>query len=154
MQLSQNRGKKNHRKLLADLISRSELSVLCSGWLKHDGLVELLPVIDLGLTKKAVITIYSNEEHTEENAKKAIAERSAIKHFIMSKQCRYLHSKLYYFEHKDKYTALIGSANITYGGLVRNEELSVHITGFVGDGQQRQILDYLDELRRILQTRP
>jgi HKD family nuclease len=150
MQLSRNRGKQNHRKQLVDLIGRSEVSVLCSGWLKHDGLVELLPVIDVGLAKKAIITIYSNEEHTEEAAKKAIAERAEVKHFIISKQCKYLHSKLYYFEHGDEFTALVGSANITYGGLVRNEELSVHFTGRVGDSQQQQIRGYLDELREIL----
>jgi phosphatidylserine/phosphatidylglycerophosphate/cardiolipin synthase-like enzyme len=152
MELSRNRGKQNHRKQLVDLIGRSEVSVLCSAWLKHDGLVELLPVIDVGLAQNASITIYSNEEHTEEAAEKAIAERAALKHFIISKQYKYLHSKLYYFEHGGQFTALIGSANITYGGLVRNEELSVRITGRVGDDQQQKILGYLDELREVLRV--
>lgn len=152
MQLKRNRGKQNHRKLLAGLIGRSEVSVLCSGWLKHDGLVELLPAIDRGLSHNAAITIYSNKEHTEEKAIAAIAARSAIRHVIMRKQCRYLHSKLYYFEHAGEYTALVGSANITYGGLVRNEELSVRIIGQAGDGQQKLILEYLEELQRISQA--
>jgi HKD family nuclease len=112
--------------------------------------VELLPAIDCGLSNQAAITVYSNEEHTEGQAIAAIAERPAIKHFVMTKESRYLHSKLYYFEHGGEYTAIIGSANITYGGLVRNEELSVRIEGEIGDTQQRQILCYLDEFKRIL----
>lgn len=154
MQLKKNRGKQNHRKLLVDLISRSDVSILCSGWLKYDGLVELLPAIDCGLSNHATITVYSNEEHTEEQAIAAIAERPALKHFIMSKQCRYLHTKLYYFEHSGEYAAIIGSANITHGGLVRNEELSVRIGGRVGDSEQQQILDYLDELQRTFRAMP
>jgi len=152
MELSRNRGKHNHRKQLVDLIGRSEVSILCSGWLKHDGLVELLPAIDAGLANSASITVYSNEEHTEEAAEKALAERTALKHFIISKQCKYLHSKLYYFETGGQFTALIGSANITYGGLVRNEELSVRITGCFGDDQHQKICVYLDELREVLRV--
>lgn len=149
MLFQKNCGKNNHKKLLLDLLQRSEVSILCSGWLKHDGLVELLPSIDYGLSNQAAITVYSNAEHTDEKAIATIACRPEIKHFLVSKQSRYLHTKLYYFQRGDEYTAIIGSANITYGGLVRNEELSVRMEGGIDDIQHRQILEYLNGLRKL-----
>jgi HKD family nuclease len=59
---------------------------------------------------------------------------------------RYLHTKLYYFENGDSYTAMIGSANLTKGGLGCNEELSLVLNGSHGDAGHAQITQYLAEL--------
>lgn len=61
----------------------------------------------------------------------------------------YLHSKLYYFETGETYTALIGSANITKGGLATNHELSVRFAGSIGDEKHRQLTSYIAALQEI-----
>jgi len=151
MRLHKNVGKSNHRKLLSKLISESEVSVLCSGWIKNTGVEKLRPAIDRALANNAVITIFSNEDHTDPKAAETLKGILNLEHFVAGKKDKCLHSKIYYFEKSGEYTAIIGSANITYGGLVGSEELSVGIEGIVGDDQHKQIQEYLNGLRSTLQ---
>lgn len=149
MLLQLNANKNNHRKALAELIKGSEISVLCSGWLKHAGLKHILPAIDLALKNKSQITIYSNKKHTDSAAIESLKSRESILHTIVDDSAKYLHSKIYYFESAGKYKAIIGSANITSGGLISNEELSVSLTGTIGDSQNNQIKKYLARLKTV-----
>lgn len=150
MRIQRNVGKDNHRKLFASLISESERSVLCSGWLKYSGLKLLLPSIDDAINKGARIVVYSNDQHTEPEAADALALRPALQHVIASGAHRYLHTKLFYFLKGENYTAVIGSANLTEGGLVKNEELSIIISGKKSDLTQEQLEDYVLELSTSL----
>jgi HKD family nuclease len=156
MRIQQNVGKDNHEKLFASLINESERSVLCSGWLKYSGLKLLLPSIDSAISQGAQIVVYSNEQHTELEAVDALASRPTLKHVIASGAHRYLHTKLFYFEKGENYTAVIGSANVTEGGLVNNEELSIIFTGIKSDSTHKQFEDYLlalpTALRRASRT--
>ena len=149
MQLVQNRGHRNHRATIASLIKSSKRSVLCSGWIKVEGVRALLPAIDSALLNGASITIYSSEKETLPDAIAAIPDRPGLEHLIVPHGRMYLHSKLYYFEQGTNYTVLIGSANITYGGLVKNNELSVRFTGSVGDEKHRELTSYMEELQQI-----
>lgn len=139
MHLQLNANKNNHRKILAELIKRSEVSVLCSGWLKHAGLEHLLPAIDHALKNKSQITVYSNKKHTDSEAIESLKSRELALHMVVDDSAKYLHSKIYYFERAGEYKAIIGSANITNGGLISNEELSVNLAGTIGDSQNNQI---------------
>jgi len=149
MLLQLNAKKDNHRKILSELIKRSEVSVLCSGWLKHAGLEHLLPAIDHALKNKSQITIYSNKKHTDNEAIEALKSRESILHVVVDDSAKYLHSKIYYFEIASEYKAIIGSANITNGGLISNEELSVNLAGTIGDSQNNQIKKYLTRLKTV-----
>lgn len=149
MLLQLNANVDNHRKTLAELIERSEISVLCSGWLKHAGLKHLLPSIDRALKNKSQITIYSNKKHTDIKAIESLKTREPILHVVVDDSVKYLHSKIYYFESAGEYSAIIGSANITRGGLTSNEELSVNLTGTIGDNQNNQIKKYLARLKTV-----
>lgn len=151
MRLQRNRGRDNHRRLLANLIATSDLSVLCTGWLKHQGLKLLLKSIRQATLNGARVIIYSNREHTEVGAIRELQKFGlSVKHFIAEEEHRYLHTKLYYFEGKGQYTAIVGSANITNGALTSNEELSVHITGIIDDPVQWQLKTYIGELNEHL----
>jgi HKD family nuclease len=146
MIVQRNVGNDNHGKVLAAFIGESERMVLCSGWLDYPGLELLLPSLDLALARGAAIRVYSNKKHTKAGAARALAKRSAITHVIADNTRRYLHTKLYYFENGDSYTAMIGSANLTKGGLGCNEELSLVLNGSHGDAGHAQITQYLAEL--------
>lgn len=143
--------KKNHLAHLARLIAESEYSVLCSGWVKADGLELLREAIDVAVQRGASITLYSDHENTRDGVREALARWPTLGHGIATKPR--LHTKLYYFERAGRYTALIGSGNITKGGLRTNEELSVQLTGQVGEPQQAQIAAYLAHLAKLYPPR-
>ena len=146
MKLITNLKSDNHRKLLNQLILSSNKIVICSGWMKFNGLQKILSSLDKAIENNASITVFSNKEHTEEKAINALKERSHIKHIIADNQHRYLHSKIFHFENDKNFTSIIGSANITYGGLISNEELSVELSGVIGSNEHNEITQYLETL--------
>ena len=149
MQLYRNLRNANHTQLLSELIRKSELSVLCSGWIKLPGLERLLPAMDWALEQNAAkIVVYSNFKQTLEGVSEALAARKTLTHRMVIGP-KPLHTKLYYFETKGHYTAVIGSANITEGGLFGNEELSIVMTGTEGDTTYSQIQHYLGKLASL-----
>jgi HKD family nuclease len=142
----------DHHKLLSDLILSSEESVLCSGWIKPDGIRALAPAIESAISKRAKITILSNKNHTKGDAPEIIAQWPEVTHVMARKKHQTLHSKIYYFQTGNEYTAIIGSANLTKGGLSTSQELSVHLHGKVGEDLQKEIREYLNELQNQIQT--
>ncbi|MBR8254337.1 phospholipase D family protein [Burkholderia ambifaria] len=97
------------------------------------------------------MTVYSNrppkkQEETEEEAIEVLA-RLGAEHVIVERDF-YLHAKIYYFEAHGRYHAVLGSANLTDGGLRRNEEVSVLLTGEIGDDQHYEVAAYLKHLDR------
>lgn len=146
MLLQTNSGKRKHVHLLSDLIKKSEVSILCSGWIKLPGLEALLPSIDAAIANGAAITVYSNLKDTKEGVVPALASRTGLIHRMVGPHSRALHTKIYYFESGDEYTAMIGSANITKGGLSANEELSVTMRGARGDPLFLELQQYLTTL--------
>ena len=57
-----------------------------------------------------------------------------------------MHQKIYYFKKDKEFTAIIGSGNITKGGLESNEELSIGLKGVVGSHSHKEIVKYLDKM--------
>lgn len=153
MKILTNNGDSKHRDLLVSLIKDADKAILCSGWLKLAGLNLVLPVIKDAANRGATLILYSNDKHTESKATEALRAIPGVAHVIVSHEYRYLHSKLYYFESGRQYTAMVGSANITEGGLVSNEELSVILEGTLGDRQHDQLAGYLNELRDLANVR-
>jgi len=152
IKLTHNLKTANHQELLASLIASSEESVLCSGWIKPEGILALAPAIEEAIIKNAKITIFSDQGHTKKNSAGIIANWPAVTHLMAGKRHGTLHSKIYYFQTGNEYTAVIGSANITKGGLSASQELSVHLNGKVGDALQKEIRAHLNELQCHLQT--
>lgn len=62
-----------------------------------------------------------------------------------------MHTKLYEFHSAQETTALIGSANLTGGGLVRNTELSIETTVTQGSHLQRELDDTWNVLEALSQ---
>ena len=146
MLLQTNTETYRHKHLLAELIKKSELSILCSGWIKLPGLKDLFPAIDSALENGAEIIVYSNLKQTLDGVAGELASRSGLTHHMVDDTRRALHTKIYYFETGEQYTAVIGSANITKGGLSGNEELSVRLAGTKGDQLYHQLQQYLQSL--------
>lgn len=140
---------KSHLATLKKIIESSEEIVICSGWMKMCGLSELLPTMDIALTRGASIRVYTNREHTESGCIEALAARKQIIHANVPKPT-YLHTKLYYGRQGSSYIAMIGSANVTAGGLWKNEELSQVVNGVVDDPLHSQLAPYLKTLSGLM----
>lgn len=133
---------------LRALLSMSDQIVICSGWMKACGLSPLLKDIDRAVSRGAKISVYTNQEHTEPACVDRLADVAGLKHFNVVRPI-YLHTKFYYGEKADSYSAILGSANITSGGLWKNEELSYQVQGDIGDDAHAQLALYLKRLSAL-----
>ena len=57
------------------------------------------------------------------------------------------HPKLYVFERRASYDAIIGSSNLTQGGFNTNVESNVHLSGSTSDKLFAQLLGFIEEAR-------
>lgn len=151
IELNLNSENQNHQNLLSSLIENSEESILCSGWLKVEGVKSIENAIKKAHENNFSVAIISNFAHTHKRATKLIGKWANVRHFMTKASARTLHSKVYYFRTGNGYTAIVGSANITEGGLVSSDEASLKVVGTVGDDFHGQLKSYLDGLRSELE---
>lgn len=114
---------------------------MCSGHLKFGGVKAIEDELKKAVDRGARVIFYSNEKHTERDAAEALA-KLGVEHIVVDHSRAYLHTKLYCFEAGDRYSAIVGSANITKAALTSNEELSYVVDGIKGDPQHRQLAAY------------
>jgi HKD family nuclease len=139
--------RKSHLSVVKEILSENDEIVLCSGWMKMCGLSELLPLIDEALARNAKVSIYTNAEHTQASCVAALSQRLSVTHSNVKNP--YLHTKLYYGRTRDSFIAMTGSANVTAGGLWRNEEFSQLSYGGIGDPTHAPLEAYLKKLSRL-----
>ena len=135
---------------LRNLMASFDQIFLCSGWMKRSGLSHLLCDIRGAANRGAEITVFSNLKHTQRSCTNMLAKVIGLKHHrVALPLC--LHTKLYYGRRGNRYRAILGSANITSGGLWESEELSYLIDGHVGDEAYLQLAPYLQKLSSLAQ---
>lgn len=140
-------GKNNdHSKLICGLIDKSVKIMICSGHFKKDILELQFNPIKIASDRNVSVEIISNRQNTKPETINEINKYSGISLFVTKKRSRYLHSKIYYFEHENGFTALIGSANLTKGAQSTNEELSVLIEDKLNSPQHVEVLNYFKRL--------
>lgn len=142
----------NHSDVINGLIRKSNKIILCSGWIKQPGIQKIYKSLEKASEAGATIIIYSNSKHTTKAAEKLIFKCKNIEYIIVNNK-KNLHSKIYYFEHNETFSAIIGSANLTGGGLSKNEELSVLITGNKNSDIHISITSYLNTLKELATTK-
>ncbi|QAY94300.1 hypothetical protein CUN63_29300 [Pseudomonas sp. ACM7] len=113
--------------------------------MKACGLSPLLKHLDNAIARGSRITIYTNHEHTDQDCVESLAGMGGLRHINVPRPT-YLHTKLYYGRSGESYTAILGSANVTSGGLWKNEELSCQVSGRVTDDSHEQLALYLQRL--------
>lgn len=139
-----------HLEELNKLIIQSQKIILCSGWIFLNGLKLLNKSLLQAIENKSEILIYSSQEHTKTNVIKKL-KKINIPHKILKKELGKVHTKLYYFEDTETFTAIIGSANISDGGLLNNSELSIKITDKVGSNEYKELQEYILSLDALSQ---
>lgn len=139
--------RESHLSVVKDILKGYDEIVLCSGWMKMCGLSEILPLIDEALARNAKVSIYTNAEHTQASCVSAFSQRMGVTHSNVKNP--YLHAKLYYGRTRDSFVAMTGSANVTAGGLWKNEEFSQLTYGGVRDPVHAPLEAYLKKLSRL-----
>jgi HKD family nuclease len=142
------RKSKSHLTVLKNILEQYDEIVICSGWMKMCGLGEILPMIDGAVSRGARIAVYTNTSHAEEVCVAALQARSGLTH--MNVGTPYLHTKLYYGRNGDSFIAMVGSANVTAGGLWKNEELSQVLSGQTSDAIHAQYAAYIKKLSALM----
>jgi len=148
MQFITNSKTYNHKQAICELLEWAEKCVLCTSFLDRKGVKHLSRSISSGIEKRNLdIVIFSNGEkkYTQNSATQAVASIKGLKHKVTNGKRR-LHSKLYYFEKENNFIAIIGSANITHNGLIKNIEFSTKINGVVGSNEHQAIQRNIKEL--------
>lgn len=133
----------NHLTAIRKSLSDAENAVICSGHLKLGGIDILSEELKKAIGRGARIAFYSNLEDTDSRAAVAL-KKLGVEHIVVNGF--YLHTKLYFFETGENFSAYIGSANITQNALTSNEEFSVLLTGKKGDDHYREITAYMTYL--------
>ncbi|WP_415895279.1 phospholipase D-like domain-containing protein [Neptuniibacter sp. PT34_22] len=150
MKFISNTANSNHKLALCELLEWADKCILCTSFLDGKGVKHLSKPLSSGIKNRALeATIYSNGEskYTKSCAIREISKINGLAH-ITTNGNRRLHSKVYYFEKGNDFTAIIGSANITHNGLVRNIELSTMVSGKTGSYEHQEIYSKLLELER------
>lgn len=148
MQIITNLSKsRSHLTAINSILEGANDIVICSGWMRMCGLNAILPAIDIALAKGAQISVYTNAKHTDAGCVEALRGRPSLTHFNMVKP--YLHTKLYYGRMGESFVAMVGSANITSGGLWKNEELSQLVSAVVSDPIHAHYMNYIEKLTRL-----
>jgi HKD family nuclease len=157
IQIISNSNKTNHLDYILKYLAIADEVWIATAFLKNSGLALLLPAIRKHVLTKKPIQIIAGQNFglTEPEALKTI-------HGLFNKQinaCLYLnkaddkqsifHPKLFVFRLGNKGIIITGSANITNGGLVSNEEVSTCIEVPISDPNWKQVLDYYTKITSV-----
>tara|TARA_R110002033_G_C3863195_1_gene236631 strand:+ start:21 stop:1547 length:1527 start_codon:yes stop_codon:yes gene_type:complete len=125
MKLITNNSSKNHKSEIINSLEKTEELTICVAFLKSSGLNLILDKIE-ELNIKATFYIGLDFYLTEPKALKSIYKSKSTLYLTKVEEITY-HSKIYYFKNKKLNSAIIGSANLTKGGLDKNIETSISI---------------------------
>jgi HKD family nuclease len=139
------KGEHSHLATIKKALADAHIISMCSGHLKFGGIKAIADELKQAVDRGARVIFYSNDKHTEQDAADELATLG-VEHIVVDHSRSYLHTKLYYFETADRYSAIVGSANITKAALTSNEELSYVVDGVKGDPQHQQLAAYLEHL--------
>ena len=138
-----------HKVQLEKLLLKADRIIICSGWLLNDGIKLIENALKTAIRNEATIIIYSSVKHTEKKELNKLKKYSNFTHKILAKSTGKVHTKLYYFKHGSTFTAIVGSANITKGGLQVNKELSIKIEDSIGSENYNELQSYIMSLDKL-----
>lgn len=156
MKLITNTKDESHASVLCKLIRESDSCFLCTSFLSADGLEIILPpLLESIKSNQLDVHIVSNGEakYTRPAIIRRLSKVLELKHCVFDATKKRLHTKLYSFEGPVGYTCLVGSANLTRNGLLKNEELSVMYEGEVGSVEHGSIASYRDSLLKQMEIK-
>ncbi|WP_431471856.1 hypothetical protein I5168_11495 [Nonlabens sp. SCSIO 43208] len=152
--LVHNIGASNHLHVIKDLIKSSDELWLATAFLKMSGLNLLLPLIKKHVKASKPILIIAGQNFglTDPEALKTLFQlfKNQINaHLFIDKaadKSKVFHPKLFLFRTKDTGFIVSGSANITAGGLISNQEVSIHIQTDTSSKEWENAITYFNHI--------
>lgn len=154
VELLHNKSEENHLKSLLNLIANADEIYLATAFLKVSGLKLILKELKKKVNEGSIVHIIAGPYFglTEPDALDKL-----LKLFQYKNNCYiYLdlgktntavfHPKLYLFKNKNKVNILSGSANLTSGGLVGNNEVSTLVTSNSNDKIWIDAFNYMTDI--------
>ena len=125
MKVISNNSEQTHKSIIDRLLDTSDEIIICVAFLKLSGLNK---IIDKLRQKKNKSTFHVGTDFylTEPSAIRKLFNDGHII-YITNKENATYHPKIFYFKNKESVSILIGSANLTSGGLETNIEASLYI---------------------------
>ncbi|MCF8302351.1 MAG: hypothetical protein K9I94_03670 [Bacteroidales bacterium] len=156
MNITSNNTTENHLKVIKEKISTAEEIFIAVAFFKNSGLKKIVTDLKNALERKVKLIIITGLDfyQTEPEALKKL--QSLKKSYenceiLIYKQetNKMFHPKMYLFSNKKEHFGIIGSANLTDGGLTLNCELSINFT-FNNEGNIYQQM--LKEKEKLLKN--
>jgi HKD family nuclease len=150
VQLLSNTTKPNHKEYLLQCFTTADEVWIATAFLKNSGLNLLLPLIQKHINddKRILIITGQNFGLTEPKALRVLHDMFESKitaNLYLDKaedEQKVFHPKLFVFKSGNKGVVVSGSANITNGGLVGNEEFSVCVETSTSNTEWKEALAY------------
>jgi len=141
-----------HINALKNFFKDAKEIAICVAFVKESGLHEIRDNLLSALENGAEITIYAGLDFylTEPKALNALydltMQHENISLYLCQGKNATFHPKLYFVISNDKASVIIGSANLTMGGLSKNNELSICQEISLQSGLVADIRSFLDSL--------
>lgn len=148
IQLINNNSERNHLQILQRLFKEADEVMIMVAFLKFSGLKKLEHL--LKSSKRCQIIVGANFGLTEPKALNLVLkwgkETGKITGFINRLDSKEVfHPKMYLFRKGTEAHIIVGSANLTGGGLVDNNECSLYTECTAGDGIWKDSKQYFEE---------
>lgn len=146
MILVSNYKSKNHLETINKIFESSEEIFIAVAFLKSSGLKLLISTIKKSLEDNTLVEIFVGTDffQTEPSALKQLLtlkeKYSTCKVMIANQAQATFHPKIYMARRGESYRSLIGSANLTKGGVNSNEELSLFVTHTKSESLTKEIM--------------
>lgn len=150
---NQDRNTRNHAHYFAKAINNAEEIILCAAYWKIEGIKIIESHLKNALVCGIPVEIYAslNEWNTTPDALTALLDlvtgHPKAHLYLCKKSPSIFHPKIYYFRGLKTFTAIIGSANLTKGGLFKNDEASVKVTSNIDTDFHCDLIAYLSDLK-------
>jgi HKD family nuclease len=125
MKVISNHSDQTHSIIIDRLLDSSDEVIICVAFLKLSGLNKIIDKLKLK-TSKCLFYIGTDFYLTEPAALRKLFNSGHSIFITKKEKCTY-HPKIFYFKKKNQISILIGSANLTNGGLETNIEASLQI---------------------------
>lgn len=149
-----NSGSVPHIKMVTEMMKGAKQVFICMAYLKMSGLVLIQKAIDKALKSGAHLTVIVGTDQyiTEPQALKSlfskIKNHKSCKGFLVQQGgASTFHPKVYFVKKGSVAEALVGSANITGGGLKSNVEASVYAKMNIASRFCKELQSFIEELR-------
>jgi HKD family nuclease len=147
------------RSIISNLVAAKE-AYFCIAFLRDSGLSLLKDQILKAAKRDCSLTFYVGTDfyQTEPVALRYLFEltkkNQKIKLFLLSRQAITFHPKIYLLLGRNEATAIIGSSNLTRGGLIDNIEASTCIKTSCNDDFIIQIRDFFHSIEESKRSKP